>query len=624
MEPNRIQSPQEVISNLSVRHAIKKAESERNAEIKKWNEKGFKSPESYAHFLNEQDLKRTDFSNQVMKLRAENSKKKIEAREKELETWQEKGYKSKEDYALNLYAQDKKQIKEQQQKQKEKSKKGKIAAVAGAGVLGALVYSYFKYGKAPEKDVIPEVPINPNLPLNPDINPDDFEEVIKNPTYQEKVNDLTQNAQNQIIDANNNAKAQIEVVYNNIDKTLDMSSVSEIDVFNSHTVKIGYNDLTFNRDAGDSLITWMMKAKEEASQMLEENKKEYVQQFSESYPDVQTIFDKNNVEFSYDNIDILDEYPFVRSRFPDCYETRTSYELVKEIPIPNGYSEEFINKLSAGYAPLDVVESLGDGVFDEYPRIENLFAEYGYEKNAENLKDAIYYINRYFEIYPGYEDCYEAQQHWVKIKELPMQDFFDEMDVYFEEHGGKELFFPNGSRNESVFGDINTCEGAIKSFDERVNTYLNALPESDKQAVLDYINQVDTIKSNLDTTTDSIWNKYIQDVMDLQNSMTNGRSLGDMIMGSQVDVNGAFVQNDGDYVNPVQIDASSVDVNSALSSIDPVDAVSSGISPEVGMVILGVAAAGVVGAFAAHKLSKSKAEKAEKAEKVEPKQEMGM
>ena len=240
-----MQTPKQILAEMKMKNAIKKAEEERAKEVERFEQKGFSSKEEYADFLDKRDRIQASQSGAIS------------------------------------------------------AKKAAIAGVVAVAAAGAGIYAIKNFtGNKPSEPTQPDYynpPIDPNKPISPDINPDDFQEVIDNPSYQEQANKLLEEAQNAIKDAENQMSAELKQIYDQIDSISSANGITNENVFGTNLQEVN----GVSRLEDESVLSFLIRGKDTYQEILQTDQEAYIDELL-NYPKVKQFFEQNGVNLDYD------------------------------------------------------------------------------------------------------------------------------------------------------------------------------------------------------------------------------------------------------------------------------------------------------------------------------------
>ena len=240
-----MQTPKQILAEIKMKNAIKKAEQAREEETNNFKQRGFNSKEEYADFLDKRDRIQASQSGAIS------------------------------------------------------AKKAAIAGVVAAAGIGAGLYAMNNMGgnesSQPTQPDYYNPPINPSQPVNPDINPDDFEEIVNNPTYQEQANKILEDAQNAIKEAENQMSEELNQVYDQIDSISNSNGITDQNVFGVNLQEIN----GVSRFQDESVLSFLIRGKDTYQETLEQDQEAYIEDLL-NYPQINQFFEENGVELDYD------------------------------------------------------------------------------------------------------------------------------------------------------------------------------------------------------------------------------------------------------------------------------------------------------------------------------------
>ena len=240
-----MQTPKQILAEIKMKNAIKKAEQAREEETNNFKQRGFSSKEEYADFLDKRDRIQASKSGAIS------------------------------------------------------AKKAAIVGVVAAAGIGAGLYAMNNMGgnesSQPTQPDYYNPPINPSQPVNPDINPDDFEEIVNNPTYQEQANKILEDAQNAIKEAENQMSEELNQVYDQIDSISNSNGITDQNVFGVNLQEIN----GVSRFQDESVLSFLIRGKDTYQETLEQDQEAYIEDLL-NYPQINQFFEENGIELNYD------------------------------------------------------------------------------------------------------------------------------------------------------------------------------------------------------------------------------------------------------------------------------------------------------------------------------------
>ena len=267
-----MQTPKQILAEMKMKNAIKKAEEERAKEVERFEQKGFSSKEEYADFLDKRDRIQASQSGAIS------------------------------------------------------AKKAAIAGVVAVAAAGAGIYAINNMGgskqqASPEEELIypPDYsipPVEPNEPVSPDINPDDFQEVVDNPSYQEQVSAIYQKAQEAISGMEANFSESNQRFYDQISQIEDKYGINDSNVFNCSYMS-SIND--YARLNNETAMEFLIRIKNDELHRQEEYIDEYVDYITNDFPELVDFFKDHGLTFDYDTWQALEHLPsgsYTESRDP--------------------------------------------------------------------------------------------------------------------------------------------------------------------------------------------------------------------------------------------------------------------------------------------------------------------
>ena len=245
-----MQTPKQILAEIKMKNAIKKAEQAREEETNNFKQRGFSSKEEYADFLDKRDRIQASKSGAIS------------------------------------------------------AKKAAIAGVVAAAGIGAGLYAMNNMGRNNNEPSIPDYynpPVDPSQPVNPNIDPDDFEEIVNNPSYQEQANKILEDAKEAISGIENQVSSDIQQAYDQIQAIEQANGITDQNVFGGHMQQIN----EYVRLDGESAMTYLVRIKNDALESKSEYNEQWVEYVNSHYPQFQEFFDSINLELNYDNFDML-------------------------------------------------------------------------------------------------------------------------------------------------------------------------------------------------------------------------------------------------------------------------------------------------------------------------------
>ncbi len=546
MEQPKIPTPQAVIGKMTVRHAVKKAEQQRKEELSKWQEKGFSSQKSYALFLKDNDLKKTKNSNLKRDIVVENSRKKIEANEAELLNWKEKGFASKEDYAIFLMAEEKKEIKNQQIKMIANDKSGKMTAkkalallaVGGISALGAGFVLNKKAGELTDygnsvidTEYMPNIDVD--VPISGKIDPQVFEDIVKSSKYQKKVGAELEFANNSVAELKEDLTTQVNPIKSELNNLFSKNGISESSITTTSGINTSSADgKTINfkclRGRNESLTDWIIRGNQEFSgndAFLEQLKQEHAEKIFKESEKISMLFEQNGIEKTYENLANLhafldfDTCPpnndfFDKARlaklYPDCFsEEQMQARISKPESLPDGVSQELVDFLTEYYKNHGVViPNKNDSYefFVRFPNYRKLLEANGFEADVNTFRDALNYVTVNKEVYP---ECYEWQTYYIKLKDTPLEEVHNQILQM--------------DKPDSIYKpcDVEGYRMMTNSFDRLKEKYINAFEGSDQERVRQLFEELENAQTSYDQNIADVWNNYVSEIGNIQESMVD-------------------------------------------------------------------------------------------------------
>ena len=239
-----MQTPKQILAEIKMKNAIKKAEQAREEETNNFKQRGFNSKEEYADFLDKRDRIQASKSGAIS------------------------------------------------------AKKAAIAGVVAAAGIGAGLYAMNNMGRNNNEPSIPDYynpPVDPSQPVNPNIDLDDFEEIANNPSYQEQANKILEDAQNAIKEAENQMSEELNQVYDQIDSISNSNGITDQNVFGVNLQEIN----GVSRFQDESVLSFLIRGKDTYQETLEQDQEAYIEDLL-NYPQINQFFEENGVELDYD------------------------------------------------------------------------------------------------------------------------------------------------------------------------------------------------------------------------------------------------------------------------------------------------------------------------------------
>ena len=335
-----MQTPKQILAEIKMKNAIKKAEEQREKEIENFAQKGFSSKEDYADFLDKRDRIQASKSGAMS------------------------------------------------------GKKVAIAGVVAAAGIGAGLYAINNMDGGSNQENTPEdnyiyppdhsvPPVEPTEPASPDVDPDDFEEVVNNPSYQEQVSEIYQKAQEAISGLEDGFSEQTEKLYNQIVEIEQANGINDYNIFNSSTGYVGViND--YVRLDNESTMEFLIRIRNDELHRKEEYIDEYVNYITDEFPQLQEFFRDHGLTFDYDTWQMLENLPsgsYTESGDPlEFHYIQFAMEYNDELNLIN--NSEYANQIVQNEAEIGLLDRYLDNAY-------NLMSE-SEKESIEQISDQLF------------------------------------------------------------------------------------------------------------------------------------------------------------------------------------------------------------------------------------------
>ena len=253
---------------------------------------------------------------------------------------------------------------------KSKAKKA-LALVAVGGVAGAFgMWCMMRHNN--ENDVAGFVlPVDPYQPIG-NIDPAVWESIVNNPEYKQQVEQIIKETQTSLTSVQSGANSQISNIVDELNSQFSVSRALEEEITGGY-----YSNMNnYIRKDNEGFFEFYQRIKYEATQDLPERQQNFIDDVARVYPEKKEYFITHGKEWNFDNFWTYYDYEFSFSehveKYPECFRKNEdgSYTQIKDVPLPEGFTQEFMQGVPGEYNTMDVADTW-DKLYYSIKTIEN-------------------------------------------------------------------------------------------------------------------------------------------------------------------------------------------------------------------------------------------------------------